>query len=103
MAIEQIGKTSGAKSGNEEWFTNDLEANEQIDQGEKWTVHFAISAQSVVEFTLDSGSTWIKLNEGNAHTADAAYEYTFHVDGDDKFNMRATQAVSIRYCRVYIG
>lgn len=103
MAVQQLGAASGAKSGDEEWFSADLEANEGLGQGEKWTLHFAISGASPVEFTLNSGTNWIKLNEGNNHVADSAYEYTFHVDGDDKFNIRATNAVTIRYCRVYIS
>ena len=55
------------KSGNEEWFAEDivpLLSNTNIIA--TIVVDFAFSVSSIVEYTLDSGANWIAFNNGDA-------------------------------------
>jgi len=99
--IDQINALS--RTANQEWFATDLDTSALGAQGQKWTVGFSIDAASVVEYTLDSGTTWYSFKENANHVVDAGYEYTLIVDGDDTVNFRATLATTVNYCRVYIS
>jgi len=106
MGTEQVGKIDAlVRIANAEWFTTDLTPSKTAPagQGQKWTFHFSIDTESVVQYTLDSGITFVSLKEGAVHIANAGYEYTFIVDGGDQVNFRAVQAVTVNYSRVYIS
>lgn len=104
MAVQQLGKIDAlVRTANQEWFGTDLEANEGLGQGEKWTMHLSINTTTLVQYTLDSGSTWISFNSGADLVANAGYEFTFIVDGADTINFRALLAVTVNHCRVYIS
>ena len=81
--IETIDQVNAlVRSANEEWFATDLDTSALGAQGQKWTFHISINTTTLVQYTLDSGTTWIAFNAGADLVADAGYEFTFIVDGD---------------------
>ena len=73
--VEVIGSASGTKAQNAEWFAADLnpEAISGSEEASKFRITVAVSSAVDVQFTLDSGTTWLKLNSGNSVVAEALY------------------------------
>jgi len=101
--VKIIGDATGAKGQNVEWFATDLES-EMTEQfaAAKFRITLAVSAAVSVQITLDSGTTWLALNEGSALVADAIYMFDVGVRQTDNFNMRTTDSsgCTIRRCAV---
>jgi len=56
-----------AKNVDEEWFSEDVVVlTSNILRGATIVVDFSYSIPTVVEFTLDSGTTWVAFNQGIA-------------------------------------
>ena len=62
--IEVIGEATGTKAQNVEWFATDLspETLSGDQEASKFRITIAISSAVDIQCTLDSGSTWLKLN-----------------------------------------
>jgi len=105
MAVQEVDNFSGALGGDAEWFSSDLSPSNTTPTGlgQQWTIEFSVDTASVVEYTLDSGATWISFKDGVMHVADAGNKETVIIDGADTFNIRATAALTVNYCRVYIS
>jgi len=102
--VEVIGSASGTKAQNAEWFAADLnpEAISGSEEASKFRITVAVSSAVDVQCTVDSGTTWLKLNSGNNLVADALYIFDVPVRFDDTFNMRTTNGsgTTIRLCRI---
>lgn len=102
--VKIIGEATGAKAQNTEWFASDLQEQQVSEQfgASKFRLTLAISTEKKVQITLDSGTTWVYLNEANALTADALYMFDVGVRDGDNFNMRCDEAdgTTVRICRV---
>ena len=102
--VEVIGLASGAKAQNIEWFSSDLspETLQSDQEASKFRVTIAISSAVDIQCTLDSGTTWLKLNSGNNLIADALFIFDVPTRYGDLFNMRTTDAsgTTIRICRI---
>ena len=102
--VEVIGDASGAKAQNAEWFAADLspETLSSDQEASKFRLSVAVSSAVDVQCTLDSGSTWLKLNSGNSLVADALYVFDVPTRFGDTFNLRTTDGsgTTIRVCRI---
>ena len=102
--VEVIGSASGSKAQNAEWFAADLspETLSSDQEASKFRVSVAASSAVDVQFTLDSGTTWLKLNSGNSVVAEALYIWDIPVRFGDTFNMRTSTSggCTVRVCRI---
>ena len=102
--VEVIGEGSGTKAQNAEWFAADLspETLSGDQEASKFRLSVAVSSAVDVQCTLDSGSTWLKLNSGNSLVADALYVFDVPTRFGDTFNLRTTDGsgTTIRVCRI---
>ena len=102
--IEVVGEAAGTKAQNAEWFAADLspETLSSDQEASKFRLSVAVSSAVDVQCTLDSGTTWLKINSGNNLIADALYIFDIPVRFGDTFNLRTTNAsgTTIRVCRV---
>lgn len=76
---------AGNFAQNVEWLGTDFRAD---DIG-KFRCNIVVSTSSVVEYTVDSGTNWISINEGNALVANAGYGFDIYVRADDRINFRS--------------
>ena len=81
-----IGEATGSKAQNAEWFATDLV--QTVQGASAFRIQLITTAGVVVEITLDSGTSWYKLNSGNALTANCVYIFTVATRLADAFNMR---------------
>lgn len=80
--------TPGAKSANEEWLAEDINIITSNDlKGATIVIDFSYGVLSIVDFTLDSGSTWVSFNEGVAVTG--GQSRYIRVTKGDQVNFRA--------------
>jgi hypothetical protein len=102
--VEVIGEGSGTKAQNAEWFSSDLspETLSGDQEASKFRLSIAVSSAVPIECTLNSGTTWVKLNSGNNLVADALYIFDIPTRFGDLFNLRTTDGsgTTIRICRV---
>ena len=102
--VKVIGSSSGAKAQDAEWFSADLtsEATSEQFSASKFRIHLAINSAVKAMITLDSGTTWVYLNQGTALTADSAYVFDIPVRKTDTFNMKTDDSAgtTVHYCRI---
>lgn len=102
--VEVTGEASGTKAQNAEWFSSDLspETLHSDQEASKFRISVALSAHVYIEVTLDSGSTWVKLNSGNKVVIDSLYVFDVPIRFGDTFNMRVpdSSGATIRVCRI---
>ena len=102
--VEVIDSASGSKAQNAEWFAADLspETLSSDQEASKFRVSVALSSAVDVQFTLDSGTTWLKLNSGNTLVADSLYIFDVPTRFGDTFNMRTSTSggCTVRVCRI---
>ena len=77
---------TGVKVQFAEWLTNDYEVT---DLG-KFRCNIALSADTVVEYTVDSGVNWLMLNNGDVLKANCSYGFDIYVRAGDLINFRTT-------------
>ena len=95
-----LGATSGSKTVNAEWFVSDL-AMPPSNSG-TLKMHFSLASAAVVQYTLDSGTTWLPMNRGVAFAADEPVVLSFPMGPDALFNMRQTTGtVTVNICEVH--
>jgi len=83
--MAELGRTSGVKAQNAEYFAADVSIPEQL-RGEAITVYCSQLADSL-EYTLDSGSTWYNI-KGSALGAATPETFIIYMNGDDNLNFR---------------
>jgi len=102
--VEVTGEASGTKAQNAEWFSSDLspETLSSDQEAAKFRLTVAVSSAVDLQCTLDSGSTWLKINSGNNLVAEALYIFDIPVRFGDTFNLRTTNGsgTTIKICRV---
>lgn len=102
--IKIIGETSGTKAQNVEWFSADLKEQQTSEQfgATKFRVQVGISSTVKIAVTLDSGSNWLYLNNGEALVADTLYIFDVALRQSDNFNMRTddSSGTTVKVCRV---
>ena len=74
---------TGAKAQNVEWM-NDY----AVDDLGKFRCNIVVSSDSVVEYTINSGTNWMKLNSGEVLKANCSYGYDIFVRASDLVNFR---------------
>ncbi len=80
-----IASMAGAKAANAPWFDSDI-----TNLNDSWdlVIHITIGTASVVQYTLDGGTKWINLNNGENLVAGSGYTFIMQVMKDDAFNLR---------------
>jgi len=86
-----IASITGAKAPNAPWFDSDI-AN--LNDSWNLVIHIAIGTASVVQYTLDGGTTWINLNKGENLVAGRSYTFIMQVLKGDAFNLRHTNTAA---------
>ena len=102
LPILDDGTGVGAKSANQEWFSADIYDTIPANNRRRIRIHIAVNTVSMVEYTMDSGVSWIALNNKQPLNSNTGYEFEMCLDGDDLFNIRATQALTVLIARVDI-
>jgi hypothetical protein len=106
MAIVPRGSTSGSKAQNAEWFASDLSPQVATPYTGTFFLSFSVDSTVGIDYTLDSGTTWVKLqdDQGSASfTADEAHNgIPIMLRDGDTFNMRIPTAggADVHFCRV---
>lgn len=102
--IKIIGESSGSKAQNAEWFSADLQEQAVSEQfgATKFRIQVGISSAVKIAVTLDSGSNWLYLNNGEALVADTLYIFDVALRQSDNFNMRTddSSGTTVKVCRV---
>jgi hypothetical protein len=82
-----IASMTGAKATNAPWFDSDI-----TNLNDFWNlvIHITIGTASVVQYTLDGGTKWINLNNGENLVAGSDYTFIMQVMKGDAFNLRHT-------------
>ncbi len=80
---------TGSKGQNVEWMTD-----YNVDDLGKFRCNIAVDTDSVVEYTIDSGSNWLQLNAGDALLAKCSYGFDIYVRAGDQLNFRSPTAGS---------
>jgi len=70
---------------NAEWLGTDFAVT---DLG-KFRCNIVVSTASAVDYTINSGANWIKINEGKALVANAGYGFDIYVRAGDQINFRS--------------
>jgi len=84
---------SGAKAQNAEWGASDCVGVEQDGKTERCIFQVLVSVtDAVIEFTLDSGTTWGKINNGTAIPVGKFHQFDVYIPGGASFNVRASNA-----------
>ena len=101
--IHLAGSVSGAKALDAEFFAADIAPVVDSLYASKLRIDLAIDDTTQnLEYTLDSGSTWIILAEIADYVNDKTFQKTVAVRNGDTFNVRSkvVAGITIRHCRV---
>jgi hypothetical protein len=74
----------GLKQPLAEW----MNPEHKVDDIGKFRCSLAVSADSVVEVTVDSGANWLKLNSGDTLKGGCFYGFDIYVRPGDLINFR---------------
>ena len=104
--LREVGNiTAGtSKAASVEYFTTalsqvPLNVTPQQDPT-SFRVHISIVTSSVVEYTIDNGTTWNQLNSGTALIANAGYAFFIPINDGDLFNIRNVTTSIVNVCKV---
>ena len=90
-----------ARIANQEWFASDISLSGLIaGQGATAEIHFAVTPRRKIEYTLDSGTTWVTLNNDLNVEADSGQVFTIPMIFGDLLNFRSAQALTVIFARV---
>lgn len=67
--------------------------------GTIFTVHFAVSTDAVISYTLND-SDYVSLLNGDFIQADSGHMFQITLREGDQFNIRSSVANTVRFCRV---
>jgi hypothetical protein len=70
---------------DEEWMANDW----MVDDLGKFRCNIVLNTNSVVEYTVNSGTNWIKINTGGNLIQNCAYGFDIYVRAGDRLNFRS--------------
>lgn len=89
-----------AKNSQAEWFSSDLTPT----QSGLAYVHIAITSSVAIDYTMDSGTTWLGFNQDAALTADVGYTFVIPMTPSTLFNIRKTSSgnVTVSQCDVVL-
>ena len=82
---------AGAKPANVPWFDSDIT---NLNDSCNLVIHITIGTASVVQYTLDGGTKWINLNNGENLVAGSGYTFIMQLMKDDAFNLRHTNTTA---------
>ncbi len=92
-----------ARDANAEWFLAEddvVTLLSNVNRLARVTVTFSYSISTVVEYTLDSGTTWVAFNNGDAVVG--GQERFISVTTGNMLNFRATLAGTLNRCIVSV-
>lgn len=75
---------TGVKAQNDEWLGDDI----AVDDVGKFRFNICTSSAVVVEYTINSGTNWIKINAGDALVANSGYGFDLYIRAGDAVNFR---------------
>lgn len=89
-----------AKSVDEKWFSEDIDIGFKVgNRGGTVVNDFSFSVSSIVEYTLNGGTTWIAFNQGVA-VAGGQSRY-IRITDSTKLNFRSKTAGNLN--RIIVG
>jgi len=74
---------TGSKAQNVEWMNNYA-----VNDLGKFRCNLAVDTDSVVEYTINGGTTWLKLQGGENLLANCSYGFDIYVRAGDLINFR---------------
>jgi hypothetical protein len=77
----------GVKAQFAEWMTD-----HKVDDLGKFRCNLAVSSDTVIEYTVDSGTNWLKLNQGDLVKGGCSYGFDIYVRPGDLINFRASSS-----------
>lgn len=101
--INARGSASGVKAANAEFFGTDLlPSTGRGDDPRAFRITIAVSVAAIIEWTPDSGTTWLSLNQNITLVAESTYAFDVMLRSADQFNMRTPTVggATVRACRV---
>lgn len=101
--VQPAGSTSGAKALDAEWFAADIVPAVLTLYASLLRIDLAVSDSTQdLQYTLDSGSTWIVLFETADYVNEKTAQKTIAVRNGDAFNIRSkvVAGTTVRHCRV---
>ena len=87
-ALYQRATITGVKAANAEWLAEDYAPDVQVGKAVDLICQFSLSADVVVEVTLNSGTDWTKLNSGVALGVDQLKQFDVFATNGDLVNFR---------------
>lgn len=92
------GSASGAKAQNVEWFATDIAGPVNVGKAQDLIIDIecstTVQATGDIEYTLDSGSAWLKLGDGSL-AINVGTRFRTIIKTGDTFNMRSVNAAGI--------
>ena len=76
---------AGSFSAQEEW----LVSNHPVDDLRKYRCNLVVGTSSVVEYTVDGGDNWFKINLGEPLFIKCSYGFDIYVRAGDLLNFRS--------------
>ena len=96
--VDVLADAAGARTASQKWFATDIELlGISEEQGIVIVCDYNISANSDIDYTID-GTNWIRFEP--TRSADYKKIRLYH---NSKFNIRATDAVTIHHCKIAGG
>jgi len=93
--------TALARNANEEWFASDIIPTPADNFGSNIIIVFAYSVRAIIEVSLDSGATFVSLNNNNKTEAESFNSFEFPVLNIDQVTFRADTAGTLRFARAF--
>ena len=95
--LQFVTEFAGDVLKNIKWFTTDISATKTGI----FIIPMSLTSKVKVEFTLDGGNIWMGM--GEAQLSNIVYRGTMIVKTGDKFNLRAINATTVTYCRIFFS
>jgi len=90
-----------ARNADQEWFASDIIPTPADNFASNIIFVFAYSVRAIIEVSLDSGTTWVNLNNNNKVEAESFNSFEVPVLNIDQVTIRADTAGTIRFARAF--
>jgi len=93
--------TALARNADEEWFASDIVPTPADNFASNIILVFCYSARTIMEVSIDGGTTWCNLNNNNKVEAESFNSIEIPVTNIDLVTFRADTAGTIRFARAF--